>query len=519
MRKERSIKNAITAVISNFIVLLFGFILQKIFIKTLGDEYLGVNTLFTNIISMLSIADLGIGIAIIYSLYKPIAEGNKEEIKSLMRFYKKTYNIIALSVTLISIALLPFLHFFVTTNLDINLYLIFMLFVADVVCSYLLSYKRSIIQADQRSYIINIVHILYSAIMNTLLIITLYTTKNYVLFLVIKCICRILENIVISKYANRIYPYINESAKKLDKETYDSIFKKVKGLMFHKVGSFAVLGTDNIIISKFLGNIVVAYYSNYYMIINAASLLLSQLFSSLTASVGNLLVKDTEEKSYNLYKKLMFANFWIYSFAATGMFVAMQPVIILWVGEERLLSLGVLAILVANFYMMGMRASIGVYKEAAGIYYEDRFIPVIESVLNIVISIILVKKMGLIGVFVGTMLSSFVVVFFSLPYFVYKRVFKRKMTEYYKLYFKYLLLTIVCVTLTHLIVSYILSAFSIVNPIISLILGIVVATIVPNAIYIILFRRSAEYKYFLEIGKKAILKITERGGIHEENNG
>ena len=295
--------------------------------------------------------------------------------------------------------------------------------------------------------------------------------------------------------------------------------KKVKGLMFHKVGSFAVLGTDNIIISKFLGNIVVAYYSNYYMIINAASLLLSQLFSSLTASVGNLLVKDTEEKSYNLYKKLMFANFWIYSFAATGMFVAMQPVIILWVGEERLLSLGVLAILVANFYMMGMRASIGVYKEAAGIYYEDRFIPVIESILNIVISIILVKKMGLIGVFVGTMLSSFVVVFFSLPYFVYKRVFKRKMTEYYKLYFKYLLLTIVCVTLTHLIVSYILSAFSIVNPIISLILGIVVATIVPNAIYIILFRRSAEYKYFLEIGKKAILKITERGGIHEENNG
>ena len=215
----------------------------------------------------------------------------------------------------------------------------------------------------------------------------------------------------------------------------------------------------------------------------------------------------------------MFANFWIYSFAATGMFVAMQPVIILWVGEERLLSLGVLAILVANFYMMGMRASIGVYKEAAGIYYEDRFIPVIESVLNIVISIILVKKMGLIGVFVGTMLSSFVVVFFSLPYFVYKRVFKRKMTEYYKLYFKYLLLTIVCVTLTYLIVSYILSAFSIVNPIISLILGIVVATIVPNAIYIILFRRSEEYKYFLEIGKKAILKITERGGIHEENNG
>ena len=169
--------------------------------------------------------------------------------------------------------------------------------------------------------------------------------------------------------------------------------------------------------------------------------------------------------------------------------------------------------------MMGMRASIGVYKEAAGIYYEDRFIPVIESILNIVISIILVKKMGLIGVFVGTMLSSFVVVFFSLPYFVYKRVFKRKMTEYYKLYFKYLLLTIVCVTLTHLIVSYILSAFSIVNPIISLIFGIVVATIVPNAIYIILFRRSEEYKYFLEIGKKAILKITERGGIHEENNG
>lgn len=507
MRKERSIKNVITSLISNIIVLLFGFITQKVFINTLGDEYLGLNSLLSNIVSMLAIVELGIGSAIIYSLYEPIAKNNKEKIKSLLKFYKKTYNRIAFIVFILGLCLLPFLHFIVSTTLDVNIYLIFMLFVIDVVFSYLLSYKRSILQADQRSDVINLIHIIYTVILNIGLILVLYGTNNYILYLIIKCLCRSFENIVISIFADKMYSYIKEESVNLDKKTYSSIVKKVKGLLFHKIGSFIVLGTDNIIISKYLGNVIVAYYSNYYLIINAASTLLSQVFSALTASVGNLLVEDNKEKSYSLFRKLMFFNFWLYSFAGIGLFLAITPFISMWVGNERVLPISVLIVLVINFYMMGMRSSIGVYKDAAGIFYEDRFIPLLESLLNIIFSLILVKPFGLLGVFIGTMISSFVVVFFSLPYFVYKNVFKNKMIDYYKMYFKYIGLTIFVGIISYYLYSFIVMGIDINSYILQLIIAILVAVLMPNLIYLLIFHKTEEYKYFFDIGLNIFKKI------------
>ncbi len=507
MRRERAIKNVITALISNIIVLLFGFITQKIFIITLGDEYLGLNSLLTNVVSMLAIVELGVGSAIIYNLYEPIAKKDNKTITSLLAFYKKTYNIVALVIFILGILLLPFLKYFVTTTLDVNIYLIFMLFVIDVICSYLLSYKRSILQADQKSYVINIVHILYVVILNSSLIGILFLTKNYILYLIIKCLCRFLENFVIALVANKKYPYIKEKADKLDKKIYKSIIQKVKGLFFHKIGSFVVLGTDNIIISKFLGNVMVAFYSNYYLIINAASTLLSQIFVALTASVGNLLVERNEEKSYSLFKNIMFFDFWIYSFSAIGIFICMNPFISMWVGSERLLPISVLLVLVINYYMMGMRSSIGIYKDAAGIFYEDRFIPVIESIVNIIASIILVKYFGLLGVFLGTMLSSFVVVFFGLPYFVYKKVFKRNMLDYYRLYFKYLILTFITGGLTYLISNLIIKYLAISNYLLIFIIGFVLSCIIPNLTYLILFNKKEEFRYFFDIFKLFINKI------------
>lgn len=497
MRKEKSIKNAITALISNLIALLLGFLMQKIFIQTLGDEYLGLNSLLTNVVSMLSIVELGIGSAIVYALYEPLANQNKEKTKSLMQFYKKTYNIIAIIVFILGILLLPFLSFFITTALDINIYLIFMLFILEVVFSYLLSYKRSILQADQNSYIINIVHILYSIFLNIGLGIVLIYTKNYILYLIIRCVFRMLENIVLSIVANKLYPYIKEKAAKLEVELYQDIKTKVKGLFFHKIGSYIVLGTDNIIISKFLGNIMVAFYSNYYMIINALSMLLSQIFTAVTASVGNLLVEDNKEKSCQLYKKLMFLNFWLYSFSMICIFLCMEPFISVWVGSERLLSFSVLIVLCINFYMMGMRSSIGVFKEAAGIYYEDRLIPIIESVLNIVLSLILVKYFGLLGVFLGTLGSSFVVSFYSLPHYVYERVFCKPKKEYYQLYLKYLLINVMTAILSYSI--YLLITHSISNNFICLLIGIIIGGVVPNMCYFLLFKSSKELLYFKEI--------------------
>ena len=356
---------------------------------------------------------------------------------------------------------------------------------------------------DYRKYIF----VELDVFLNISLIIILYTTKNYILYLIIKFICRIFENLIISMCANKMYPYIKEKSIALDKETHKSIVQKVKGLFFHKIGSFIVLGTDNIIISKYLGNIIVAYYSNYYMIINAASTLLSQIFGVLTASVGNLLVENNKEKSYDLYKKLMFFNFWIYSFAAIGILLAMNSFISLWVGSERVLELSVLIVLVLNFYMMGMRSSIGCYKDAAGIFYEDRYIPLIESLLNIVFSIILVKYFGLLGIFIGTMFSSFVVVFFSLPYYVYKTVFKRNITDYYKLYFRYLILTILTGVISYIVFILIINMANITNYFVEFIIAVLIAVIIPNLIYLLIFYKKEEFQYFYNIIKSMKNKI------------
>jgi len=308
MRSTNSIKNAIVATIMNGITIIIGFVAQRIFIQTLGTEYLGINGLFTNILSMLGIVELGLGSAIIYHLYKPIAEENKEEIKSLMLFYKMGYRAIGFIIAMIGLLIIPFLPLIVgKITISENITYIYFLFLMDIVASYLLTYKRSILYANQKTYIVNLVHIGYLIIMNVMQLTFLVLTKNYILYLWIKIICRILENIVITLIANHMYAYIKEKkVKKLSKKVRKSIFMKVKGLVYHKIGTFIVLGTDNIIISSFLCVTTVGLYSNYNLIIQALNNLFSQIFNSITASVGNLLVEEDKKKSYQVYKNILF---------------------------------------------------------------------------------------------------------------------------------------------------------------------------------------------------------------------
>lgn len=505
MRSQNSIKNTIVSMIMSIITILIGLITQKIFIKILGTEYLGINGLFTNILSMLAIAELGIGSAIIYSLYKPIAENDKEKIKSLIEFYKKSYRIIALIVTIIGICVIPFLGKIVgETNIQENITFLYILFLFDTVASYLLTYKRSILYASQKTYIINIVHILYLILMNTLQIAILILTKNYIAYLSIKIIFRILENVVITIIANKMYPYIKEkNVAKIDKETQQSIIKKVKGLIFHKVGSFIVLGSDNIIISTFLGVATVGLYSNYNTILQAVNNLFSQVFSSITASVGNLLVEKEQEKSYKIYKNMLFINSWMYSFSAIAILCLMEPFIRIWIGGQYLLSYGVLVILSINFYVQGMRKTSNTFKEAAGIFHEDRFVPIIESIINIMASIIFLKIFGLAGVFLGTVTSSLVLFLYSYPIYVYKKLFKRSYFQFLKEHLKYLAVSILCAVIT----TFIIRNIAIDNNFMQLIANGIIVIIVPNLIQYIIFRKREEFAYV----KNMIIKMKEKG--------
>ncbi|HIT87716.1 MAG TPA: hypothetical protein IAB62_08305 [Candidatus Coprocola pullicola] len=502
MRTENSVKNSIAALVSNAFIMFLGFAIQTIFVKTLGEEYLGINGLFNNIISMLAIVELGIGPAIVSNLYKPLAENNYAQIKSLLGYYRKCYNLIGILVIGVGLLIMPFIKFFVKTEITFKnfggIYFIYILFILDASFSYFYSYKRSIIQADQKNRIINITHLICYTVMIILQIAILVVTQNYILFLIVKIIFRLLENIILSVIVDKKYRYLKGPAEKMKKEEKQNIFTKVKGLIYHKVGGYLVLGTDNLIISAFLGVGLVGLYSNYYLIINSLYVLYCQIFSALTASVGNLIATESREANYTVYKKIVFLNFWIYGFSAAALYCMMTPFITFWLGEEFLLSNNVLIVLVVNFYMLGMRSSIGTFKDAAGIFYEDRFIPIIESVINVIASLILVQFLGILGVFIGTFLSSLIVVFYSLPHFVFQRLFGQKKMQYYKLYFKYALITFIGVLTTILPYRFISLTAGFPN-IIMLLIATVLSAIIPNVIFILFLKNTEEFQYFKEI--------------------
>ncbi len=509
-RTKSSIKNTIGSIASNIVTILINFVVQAIFLKILGVEYSGINGLFSNILTMLGIVEMGLGNAIIFNLYKPIANNDKEKIKSLMQFYKKSYHIIAVIVSVIGVSLIPALPYIVgTVKADINLNIVYLLFLFDTVAGYLLSYKRSILYANQENYIVNIIHIGYLLIMNISQLIILYFTKNYYLYLGVKIIMRIVENLVITAVANKKYKYLKEKEiQELSKETKADIFKKIKAMFLHKIGGFVVNGSDNIIISSFLGVSAVGMYYNYYIIINAVYTLFTQLITSTTASVGNLLASN-DEKKFEVFKKIRFLNFWTVSFSGICILVIMNSFINVWIGSEYILPNVVLYVLVFNYYQKSMRNCYIAFKDAAGIYYEDRYVPILESIINIVTSIILLKIFGLVGVFLGTVFSGFVLHFYSYPKFVYKKIFNRTYKQYMKETIGYIFTFIIVAFITYCLSNI----FKFDNGYIEVIKNVIVAVIIPNIIFLILFKDTEEYKYYKEL----ILKILRSIGAKEKS--
>ncbi len=513
MRLENSIKNIITALLCNLITIIISFISQNILVNNLGIEYSGLNGVFTNIISMLSIVELGIGSQIIYHLYKPIAEKDTIKIKKLMNFYKKCYNTIAIIVVVVGLLIMPFIKFFIGNNsIPENLYFIYILFIADSAVSYLIAYKRSIIYANQKNRYVDLIHIIYMLVMNSLQILVLFTIKNYVVYLLIKIVCRLFENILINYLANRMYPEIMKNNKeKLDDDVIDDIKKRVKALIFHQIGGYLVLGTDSIIISKFLGLAISGIYASYTLIINAANTLLSQIFSAVTSSVGELLVEDNKEKSYEIYKKMTFLNFWIYGLASIGMAFTINPLVTLWLGTEYTFSNLTALIFAINFYAQGMRRTMQTFASAGGICYENRFVPIIEAVINLIVSIGLVLWIGLEGVIIGTIVSSLVLHFYGFPKYIYNPLFNRKKIDYILEFLKYT----VIIAIAFILVFFAINSISIGNVLQKLIISIIICLVIVNLFLYILFRKTDELKYYISIIKSILNKKYIRRKLNE----
>ena len=414
---------------------------------------------------------------------------------------------IALVILIIGIILLPFIPRIVgETTVTDNLRALFLMYLLNAIVSYLLTYKRSMLYASQKNYVISMIKSAVVILKNISQMLILLITKNFILFLIAQIICTILENLIINLSVNKKYPYIKDLTAVLDvdKKIKKDVMTKVKGLLFHKIGGFIVLGTDNIIISmtKGLGVIAVGMYNNYYMIINSAKTLFSTVINSLTASVGNLLIEKDKSKVRSIYQSMLLLNSWLFCFCSISIYCMIEPFIKIWIGEEYLLSKFVLIILVINLYVQGMRNTSNTFKEAAGIFYEDRFVPLIESIINIAMSLILVQILGLGGVFVGTIASTMVLLLYSYPKYVYKLVLGGTYLEYFKLHIKHGLVTLIICLFT----AYLSNFIIIPNVWLQLILNGILCLLVPNTLYFLFAMKMPEFDFYKQ-KLKTILKL------------
>lgn len=495
MRTKLSLFNIISLSAYYFINVFFGLVNRKVFLMCLGVEYQGISGLFTNILAILSVAELGIGTAIVYHLYEPIANNSIEKIKSLIHLYKKCYQVITTIIGIIGIIFIPFLSFFIGKNsINININIIYLLSLLDVLVSYIFMYKRSMLYADQKNYLVTTFDIGYIISVYTIQIIVLYITKSYYLYLVIKVAFRIIENLALNIIVMRLYPYLKDkSIKKLDKSIIDDVILKVKGLLFHKVGNYIVNGTDNILISKFVSVVAVGLYSNYNLIISSVTNAFGQAVAGTTASVGNLLVEGDKSKKIEIFNELQIFNAAIINFAASAMFCMSTPFVDFFFGVEYSMEVNVIFVLMIKYITTEMKRVYGVFKDAAGIQYEDRYVPVIESFANLILSLLFVFKFGIVGVFLGTVLSNIIAYLYTYPILVWKGVLGATIESYFKQLIRY-----ISVIIFDLGICYgITKVLSTSNYFVNFAMSGVIALIVPNIIFYLNFKNRKEFSFVI----------------------
>ena len=510
MRIKNSIKNIYISILTQVIITLLGFISRRVFLDSLGSEYLGVNGLLTNVLSMLSLVEGGIGGSIVYNLYKPLAEDDRPRVIALVQLYKKIYGILAALIFILSMALYPLLDILVGDTSGIsNLGVVYFLFVFKNVVSYLNAHKWSLINADQKGYVLARYNLLFNVITTISKIMVLSITHNYILYLVIEVLIFLIQNIWNGSIVNKRYSYIKVKEKyEVDKETKATLSKNVKAMFLHNVGGYCVFGTDNILISALVNLKTVGLYSNYTMIINQLKGLLTPLIDGIGASVGNLIVTESKEKSYEIFNVVYLINFWIYGFCSIVLFNLLEPFIDLWLGKGLLLDKFTFVVILLNFYITGLRSCIITFKTKGGIFDNDKYVPIIESIINLGASIVLAKLFGLVGIFLGTTISTIAIPFWLQPKLVYNNIFDKSSIEYFSKYFKYLFITIFTGILTTLLCRYI----EINNLFLQLVVKGVVSTIIINLVFVGFLFRTKEVKYLLSLFKNIIsgiyLKIT-----------
>lgn len=445
MRFKKSMLNLLASWLGQVLLVLVNLVVRRVFVDTLGEDYLGISGLFANVLSILSLAELGIGSAINYSLYRPIAENNYEEIKAIMKFYKMVYRVIGFTIIVAGIAIIPFLSIIVpeVKNYD-NIYIYYGMFVLNTAISYFYSYKSTLIVANQNRYAYILNHYAWVCILGVVQVVCLYQTKNYVLYLVLQAAFTLFENISISKIADKMFPYLKEkTVSKMDRAIWTDIKKNTLAMMLDKIGWVLVTATDNIVMSRYFSLAITGIYSSYAYVVNCVGQILAQIFTAIQAGVGNLGVEEGVEARERIYKESFFAGYVFYSFGSICLSICLTPFIQIWMGDKYVMDQVTVFLIVFAFYLSGLRQVNLTFIRGLGLFWQTKWKAFLEGSVNLIVSIVLVKKIGISGVFIGTVISAIISGWFIEPYIVYRDGLKQSYKKFWVLNLKYLFSTVI----------------------------------------------------------------------------
>lgn len=499
-------KNILFGYVGQAATMLMSFVLRTIFIQNLSEQLLGINSTYSNVLSILSMAELGIGTALNFALYKPVAENDREKIKSYMQMYRKAYTVIAFVVACIGLVLVPFLPRLVknpgVSSAELTLY--YLIFLFNTVSTYFVSYKYSLCNAEQKNYIQTNINTITKLVTTGLQIAVIVITRNFLFYLLTDMFVQLAQKIFVSWYLNRLYPYLLEkNVRPLTKEEHDEVWTKTRALVLHKVGDVARLQTDSLIISSFIQVSVAGMVDNYTLVINAVTNFVNIIFNSVISGFGNLIATESKERQLFLFRVYRFFASWIYGFAVAGFFTLLTPLIRIWLGDSWVLPSAAVSLILMDLYFKGERTVLSNYKTAAGVFEQDKWLALIQGAVNLVLSIWLVQKIGLAGIYVGTVVSG-LIANVTKPIIIYKACFDKKPSGYFADSARYVAVTAVSILVCHWIAGSLLSELTIVR---FLVMAVIV-TAIYNGLFLLLFGRSGEAEYLLGIAARRL----RRGG-------
>lgn len=504
-KKKNILLSSSFGVFEQILFYLTSFVFRTIFLKVLSEEYLGITGLFTNILQIFSLAELGIGSVISFRMYSPVRARDEKKCRQLLDFYKNVYFLIAFVVFIIGLLFLPFLpHIFADSREiphDVNLTVIYWLFVFQNVASYCFVYMQSLLSADEKNYVLSFSNCIYNALCTILKIILLIVTKKYMLVLVSGIVLNFIYNVILALYIRVKYKSIfNTKVEKISKIEKKQILKDTGALMCHKIGYVIVNSTDSLILSKFIGIGIIGLYSNYQLIASAIDTMMNKLLGSFIPTIGNISIDASSEKKYSIYSKLLFLNMWIASFCSVCYFVLIEPFIKIWLGDSFLLSKNVALIISLNIFFNSSRIINSVFTSATGLFVKDKIRPLVQGLLNLLISIFLVKKMGISGVFLGTLLSLLLTVWWREGIILYRDLFNKSVWTYYAYYLFWVILTCITAVLFSFICKFIPINFS------GLILKFLLCGIGINVFFSLIFFKNEKFSFYINFIKTKLKK-------------